>query len=391
VKRVVVLHLRAASDSGGGPEKTIFNTARLIDPARFRYLVAYLTRGDAETAPLRARAEAEGLEYRFFPGRGFLDFGQLRAVARLVGREGVTILHCHDPKSDVCALALKAALPRLVLVSTMHGWIRRSWKSPVYNWLDTAALRWFTRVIAVSEHTARLANARGVRRTVVVHNAIDTDLWSPTAAPGPAAAHPAPAPGAFVVGYVGRLSPEKGPEDFVRVAARVLERDGSCEFVMAGDGPDAGRVRELAARLGIAARVRLLGAVRSEQMPALYRQLNLLLVPSLTEGLPNCVLEAGAMEVPVVATRVGGVPEIVADGVSGLLAGAGEIEALASHVLRLREQPRLARELAACARRTIQQGFSFTSRVRRLEALYDELAALAAPRGRASGTGGDDV
>lgn len=365
-QRIAVLHLRTATAGGGGPEKTILLTGAKIDRERFDYLAVYLRRRRSRPAAVLEQAPTLGLDFRDFPGPAPL---QLLRAARLIRERSVRILHCHEPRSDVYGFLLKRLFPSLRLVSTMHGWIERTRGMGLMNRLDLRVLRRFDSVIAVSGAVQQIARRSGVRRTQVIHNAIDTGEWRPrTPEPPGGGARSAPAP--FRVGFVGRISREKGPLDFVRVAAALLERGGAWEFDVAGDGPDAGEMRALTERLGLAAHFTFRGTVRGSHLQAFYLGLNALLSPSHTEGLPNTVLEAGALGVPVVATRVGGVGEIISDGENGLLTGPGDVAALAGALERLQGDAALAQRLGVAGRKVVEERFCMTRRVRALEALY---------------------
>jgi len=378
MKRVNVLHIRMTSGRGGGPEKTLLKSGRLIDSRRFGYTVGYLRRHDGDISAVMDLGRGAGLDYREFPGRLFIDLGQLRAIRRCIRETGAHILHCHDPKTDVYGLVLKRLCPDLRLVGTMHGWMWRTSLRRVFsNRLDLWALSAFDVTIAVSDAVRRIAERHGLRNVRVIHNAIDTDEWD-TESPGDRMADLRD-PGTFLIGFVGRLSSEKCPLDFISVAEAVAARDKTCRFVVVGEGPDRSAAQELALSRGLGGTVRFTGLIEPSEMISLYRDLDLLLLTSRTEGLPNTVLEALAMQVPVVATDVGGVGEIVVHGSSGLLAAQGDIEALANHVMAVKDDPGLADRLKKGGRKVVEQRFSFRSRMRQIEETYHHLAQL--PRG----------
>lgn len=181
-----------------------------------------------------------------------------------------------------------------------------------------------------------------------------------------------------LVGFVGRLSPEKGPELFVRCAQRVLERQPQAHFVVIGDGPQRATVEARIDRLGLRGRVHLAGMQAS--MPTLYPQLDLLVCSSLSEAMPLAVMEAMACSLPVVATAVGGVPDLVVQGLTGSLVGHGDVDGLANEVAALLADPATRREMGRQARRRIQQRFALDHSVGAIGALLQRLAQ----RGEAS-------
>ncbi len=370
--KVVVLHARASAGGGGGPEKTIFNTAAVIDASRFAYHVAYLRKLHENLAPVVTLAARSGAGFFELPGRAVFDFGQWSALAGLIRALRVDILHSHDPKTDFMSLALAPAFPRLRRVTTLHGWVARpeSMKSAAYVRLNKLILPSFHAVIAVSRPIAAVARRHGARDVHLVHNAVDPVWWrrENVILPPDDSGRP------FTVGFVGRLSHEKGPLVFLDVARRLLATDASVRFVMVGTGPLAEDVRRMAAAPGLAGKVTSYGHIGPEELRTLYAGIDCLLSPSLTEGLPNTLLEALAMGTPVVATDVGGVSDLVRDNETGLLRASGDVSGLAGAVLRIKNEPGLAGRLAGCGRAVVEGRFSFAERSRHLMAIYERLA-----------------
>jgi glycosyltransferase involved in cell wall biosynthesis len=152
------------------------------------------------------------------------------------------------------------------------------------------------------------------------------------------------------------LEREKGVDLFLRAAAGVLHALPLTQFVIAGDGPDREKLQALIEELGIAQNARLLG--RQEDMPALYASLDLLVSASRQEGLPIVLMEAMASRLPVVATAVGAVPDLVIPEKTGLLVGAVDVPALIRAILRLLREPATRARFANAARERIVQEFS---------------------------------
>jgi glycosyltransferase involved in cell wall biosynthesis len=365
--RIAVLHLRSSVAAGGGPEKTIYNTGRFINHQRFLYLVVYLTK-KSQPSEIAQKGKDEGLTYFQLPGVKFFDVRQFREIMRIIRTYRVQILHCHDPKTDFYGVLLKVFFPNLKLISTLHGWIHRTWESNLYKRIDIWTLKRFNSVIAVSKTIERIAESYGIKRVSLIYNAIDIDEWRPKYhCTNLFTLHD---PQAFLVGYVGRISTEKGPIDFVKVAYKVLQNDSHCEFIVAGEGPEMEAMKNLALKLDIITHFHFLGHVKSEDLYSIYQKLDLLLVTSITEGLPNNILEAFAMYVPVVATRIGGISEIVDDGYNGLLATPGDVSELANLVLKIKNNKELSDSFKNRGRLIIEEKFSFDVRVKKIEELY---------------------
>ncbi len=370
---IVVAEFRATGGTGGGPDKTILFSAARHDPRRVRIVPFFLRqRGDDMTGIREFAAEA-GVEPVFVPDGGPLDFALVGRMRRLLREHGCRILHAHDFKTDVTGLWIARGLPGVALLSTAHGWSRPlDAKHRLYHVLDRWALRRYPDVIAVSSDTAGKLAAAGVDpgRVHVVTNGIDLDRWTPGASePPPPEGLPA---GAKVVGTVGRLSIDKDMDTLIAAFARVAERIPEAHLVLAGDGPERGRLEEAARASGAGDRIRFLG--HRGDLRDLYSALSVFVLSSKTEGMPNTLLEAMAMGAPVVANPVGGVGEVARDGEHARFFPVGDAAALETALLSLLEHPDEGRAMAARARARVEAEFSFAARVRRMEDLYEELA-----------------
>ena len=372
---VTVLDARIVTGAGGGPEKTILNSPRFLEGTRYRNLALYLhAPGDPGIEVIRARAAAKRCPLITIADPRAVDFRTLRRVAELCREHDVRIWHGHDYKSNLFGVLL-ARLCDLRLVTTVHGWVKHTEKTPLYFAVDRFAMRRYEQVIAVSRDLYDASLAAGVarERLSLIENAIDTEEFRrarpPTASPLRAAVPPT----RLVVGAVGRLSEEKGFELLIRAVEALLDEGLDLELWIAGEGDREAALREQAARSRHAARVRLLG-YRTD-VRELFEAFDLFALSSLREGLPNVVLEAMATEVAVVATRCGGMEAFARDGEDALLVEAGSVEALREGLGRaLRDSPLRAR-LAAAARARVERELGFARRIERVAAVYDRLLA----------------
>jgi glycosyltransferase involved in cell wall biosynthesis len=226
------------------------------------------------------------------------------------------------------------------------------------------------RVIANSAAAAERLVEEGTPDSKVAHIANGIDLAR--FAPAPSTSH------RRVITTVANLRPGKGHEVLLKAAARVLRRVPDARFDIIGDGPRRRELEGLAAALRISAQVRFIG--HHDDVPAALRDSDVFAFPSFMEASPNAVLEAMAAGLPVVATRVGGIPEVIEHERNGLLVAPRDDRALAAGLLRIVERPALAARLASAARQTVEHRFSFDRMVGEFESLYfDELAARVAP------------
>jgi glycosyltransferase involved in cell wall biosynthesis len=191
----------------------------------------------------------------------------------------------------------------------------------------------------------------------------------------------APADGSWRIVQAARLVPKKGIPTALRAFARFSVQYPAAIFTIAGEGPMAEELRETASRLGIDKRVRFAGFLSQEALTALFRESHIFLQPSETvggdvEGVPNAMLEAMAGGLPIVATRHGGIPEVVVDGETGLLCAEGDSEAIAGAMARLAGDSVLYSALAKAGADTVGETFSAGRQIANIEALYREAAGL---------------
>lgn len=366
-----ILHLRTISGRGGGPEKTLLATPRHLGP-EYEVRLAYLRPAGDEAYNMPQRAQQAGVQLIDIPETGPLD---LRAVWRLAGEiRGFQpdLLHAHDYKTNVLAVILGRWF-RVPVVTTLHGYVTLSPKLNRYYRIDRWALRRMDHSIAVSADLYRFLEELGIpaQQRSCVENAIDTDVYRRPMNNGAARSKLGVVPGRLLVGAVGRLQPEKGFDVLLETAEALLDQGWDFELVIVGEGPERQRLESQIAASSHAARLRLLGYCAETW--DLFAALDLFVLSSLREGLPNVLLEALAMEVPVVATEVGGISGLIRDGVDGLLVPPGDAQRLADGMARLFGDATLRARLAAAGRKRVEQGFDFAERMRKIRAIYDRV------------------
>lgn len=373
----VVLDVRVMSGSGGGPEKTLLNSPRFLLPLGYRMLCAYMhPPREPGFARLQERAAALAAPLISVPDRGPLDFRVLWSLLRICRRERVAVWHGHDYKSNFVGLLLRPFWP-MRLVTTLHGWVELTPRTEIYYRLDRLCLPRYERVISVSEDLLEHSLAAGVtrERSLLLENGIDTAHHRRRLTTSEAQRRVGLAPGRRLIVAAGRLSAEKGFDVLLRAFERVVRGGVEAALWIAGEGRERGDLERLARELALGDRCRLLGY--REDVPELLEAADIFALSSHREGLPNALLEAMALETPVVATRVAGIPRVIEHDVNGLLVSPASADELASALLRLLGDPGRARSLAQAARRTVEQRYSFDARMRRLARLYDALGVRA--------------
>src|SRR6266542_1794313 len=299
-------------------------------------------------------------------------FGAAREITAELTRLRADVLCCHGYKADLVGriAARRAGIPA---VAVSRGWTGENLKVRLYEWLDRVNLRWMDRIVCVSE-----GQAEKVRRLVtpnrveVIRNAIDTTRFADVDHGYRQRLHSFFAtPRRRIIGAAGRLSPEKGFGVFLQAARRLAARDASLRFVHFGDGPLRKALESEAEAAGLKD-VFVFAGLRPD-LDRFLPFLDLMVLPSFTEVLPNVVLEAFAAGVAVVATAVGGTPEVVEDGVSGRLVAPGDPDALAEAIRDVLSCEEQCKTMGHRGRQRVHDEFTFVAQARAYERLFTAL------------------
>jgi glycosyltransferase involved in cell wall biosynthesis len=371
IKTITVLDLRD-SPWVDGPGRTILDCGSSLNQKGFRFLVGSFNGGSQKTCAYGLEAERRGLElFTINESRSF-DFKVLGQILDIIDSENVDIIHTHDFRSDVFGL-LCAKLRGKLAVSTVHGWIKNDFKGELYTAVDKFLLRFFDKVITVSYRTRRLVEGALVpkRKILVIQNAIKVENYQINRNEQTLRRELGINSDTILVGNIGRLSSEKGQLDFLK-AGNIARKSGErCRFLLVGIGPDRHELERYVQDNDMKD-ITIFAGYR-EDMTKIYNSLDLVVQSSFTEGMPNVVLEASLMGVPVIATDVGGTSEIIENGVSGTLIEPGKIDDLAEHIQNFVVHRQRYIEMARQARQNILANFDHQKRVEKLEELYMSL------------------
>jgi glycosyltransferase involved in cell wall biosynthesis len=314
-----------------------------------------------------------------------LDPVSVARIAGLIREVRPHILHTHTAKAGAigrtAALLAGDARPPIV-VHTFHGHVLRGYFDPMrtafYREVERSLARVTTRLVAVSpevrDELVQLGVAPAAKFSVI---RLGIDLDSRIVEPASDGLELRRAFGipedAFVVGWIGRMTAIKHLPDVLVAFARLRDRGIDARLCLVGDGPDREYVEELAYRLGIARSTLYLGYQR--EIAPYYTLFDALLLPSGNEGTPVVAIESLAAGTPVVATRVGGVPDVVSDGVDGLLAEVGDVEGLTAALARLARDPELRKQMGRAGRERTLPRYRVERLVDDVDELYRELLA----------------
>ncbi len=361
----------------GGQERVALDLARRQRAAGHRVLAVSLA--PPPDGPLAAAFRDADVRTATLPKRGpSVDPSLPMRLARLLSKQGVNLVHTHNPHALIYG-APAAALARAVTVHTKHG---INPDGDRRQWLRRSASRLVDAYVAVTRSLGRIALEQvecAQQRLQVIPSGIDVRLYAPNReARARIRAELGIPEDAWVVGSVGRLAPEKNYRLLVAAIAPML--DPRRHLLLVGDGPEREALGAQAAATWRPEFVHFTG--RRDDVPDLLAAFDVFALTSHSEGLPLVVLEAMATELPVVATAVGGIPDIVEHGATGYLVEPGNASELTRQLAWLSTRPAQAQQVASYARRMVLENHSLERMANEYESLYRRVLA----RGRVEAT-----
>jgi glycosyltransferase involved in cell wall biosynthesis len=385
-ERVKILRVIARLNVGGPALHVAYLTEGLAERGYDTTLVAgSLGFGEESMAHV---AQARGARIVTLPElhREISPLSDLRAVfrlAQLIRRERPQILHTHTAKAGAVGRAATLlaghARPPIVL-HTFHGHVLRGYFNPLTTLGFRTLERWLARVttklIAVSPEVRDDLVRLGVGTTdqfAVVRLGIELGerVGGDDVVRRETRRQLGVGDDAFVVGWVGRMTAVKRTDDVLLAFEELLSHDVDAWLVLVGDGPDRRQLEQRAHELGIVRRCLFLGY--QDDVAPYYAAIDALLLPSVNEGTPVSVIESLAAERPAVATRVGGVPDVVRDGVDGYLVDVGDAETLGARLAELAQDPAKRDEMGREGRKRVLERYAVSRLVDDIDHLYREL------------------
>lgn len=360
----------------GGTELNAVRTAEQLDRDRFdvRFLCLQAN------GPLRARLDAAGIPVQEIAVTSLLSGSALRRVGEiraLVRHERIDVVHAHDPYANVLAAPAVRLAGRGAVIAS-HRWWRDVHRARV-RVANRLSYRFAHRVLANSPAVGELVvREEGVnrKRLVVIPNFVEEQAFTPLS---PERRHALRrlvglSEGDLAIGIVANLYPVKDHATLVRAAGRIASRWPALRFVLVGEGRERESLRKLASDLGIADRVLMPGRLAPE--PGLAGIFEIATLTSREEGFPNWVVEAMAAGRAVVATNVGGVPDAVVDGETGILVQGGDDERLAAAFDRLLRETEVRIRMGNAGTLRARMLYHVSSVMKSLETLYEDLKTL---------------
>jgi glycosyltransferase involved in cell wall biosynthesis len=342
----------------GGPEKQTLQLALwLRQNSSVETVFAVMPReGEhADENPLVSQAREKGFEVAPFVMRRRYSLPEgYRLLGKLASTYQPDVVCATGYKADVLA----ALLRRTPTLAMLRGWTGEDVKVRIFEWLDRRSLQWHDAIATVSRALGERVIREGAfpERVFWVPNAVNVSQLPMRRSREHLCSETGLDPGRPIVGAVGRLSPEKGHRVLLQAFGAARQVLQGMQLVIVGDGPEETSLRQQASRLGLSDSVVFMGLRKDGQQ--IIGALDAMVLPSFSEGMPNVVLEAFAYGTPVVATAVGGVPELVEDARSGWLVPPGNPSRLAQALTEALGDRSVAQQRARRAQEVLNESFT---------------------------------
>ena len=362
-----ILHLSETSEPGGS-ETVLAYIAKSLDPHKYSSLACLLREGW-----LTEHLRDLGVRYRIIENNRPYDPAFLARMVRLIRSEKIDLVHAHEFTMNVYG-SVAARLAGVPMIGTIHGKVYfTEKKSRIAAYRLAVAM--CSRIIAVSEDLRNYfienIGLKKTKKVLTLYNGIDSDKYAPRGKMDDLRCRLNIPSGAVVIGSVGSLFKVKAFDHLIQAAAILRESSSDFRLLIAGEGSEEEYLRRLISEAGLQDKVMLLGF--KNDIPDLLNLLDIYVCSSLSEGLSLSILEAMASARPVVATRVGGNPELIADGTSGFMVPPSDPPQLAEKINLLMKSPELGTTMGREGRKIVEAKFSLPRMVESYQDLYEEL------------------
>lgn len=380
MEKIPVMHL-SASIQMGGAERAILQLANSLKDSAFNPIVtsfvqdwkphnAFIEALKAQDTNIRTITMSKKYPTPWWnPIRNFLD------LCHLIKAEKIQILHTHGYRANIIGL-LVSALLRVPIVTTVHGWTIHTNSVKLYEYLDRFFLRFFDKIIVVSDSIKNtLLNSRiSAHKIEKIYNTVDCEMVKNNASLNEIRKRFHLSQSDKLVGAIGRLSKEKGIDYLLSAGIEIIAKYPDVKILIIGDGPERQNLETLAKQLRISKNVIFCGF--QENVTEFYHLIDIVVLPSITEGLPMVLLEALTYSKPIVATRVGGIPEVITNGKTGILVEPQNPSRLAEGIIRILKNPEEANRMASEGRKLVEECFNSNDWNKKVEKIYQEILGL---------------
>jgi len=354
-----------------GAERVVLELSKSLQKTRNCHPIVGIIKNEynphVETAD---EARANNIDTVVFSCKSQFDLSVIASIRAFIRDKNVDVVHCHGYKSNFYGLF--ASKNNIATITTNHNWLKSHWKLKIYCFLDSLWIRYFGRIVAVSDGVkADMLKYRVPEAKIrVIDNGIDLDRFDREISTENLGKEFGLNGDSKVIGTIGNLGHEKAHSNLLKAARGVIETDKSIKVLIVGDGQLREYLMEEAVSLGIENNIIFAGY--RKDIPELLSLMDIFVLPSIKEGLPMVLLEAMAAKKPVIATSVGAIPRVLSGGV-GILIEPGDVSGLKEAISNLIEDREESQKLAAKGYVRVKDVYSSENMSKRYLDLYNEL------------------
>jgi len=359
------------TDRISGPARQLFQLIKLIDGSRFDISIASTVTTDDKSEFIR-EIEKLGIPFEKLPQSSIVDPAPIKTVSSLIRNKHFNIMQSHGYKSAFIAFFARYFV-KVPWVAFLHGHTTENLKVRLYHALEFKLVKHADRIITVSQEMRDRLVSRGLpaEKTIAIQNSFDPEQFAAFFAEENLREKFGIASDEKLIGVIGRFSSEKGVDVFLKALKLLTQADKQVKAILIGEGPMENELRNYCLTQQISDRVIFAGY--QQNIAEFYPILDLMVLPSRSEGLPNVALEALYFGVPVVATDVGGTSEVIINGKTGLLVPSEAVELMQAAILKLLTDTELRHHVIEQGKQHLVTNFSPQSRVQKIERIYSEL------------------
>lgn len=375
MNKINVMHLRS-SRGFYGAESVILSICKNIDKKNFNCFITCFQDPRFDKIALIDEAKKMGISTEIIKLTFRFDLFAAFRLKELLNKYNIDILHCHDYKANF--IGFITSKPRKVkLITTLHGWTKAEARVKFYECIDSFIMKHFEQVISVSDKIRGSLLKKGFssKKIIVIHNGVETDYFGKKVV-GVEYKKRIGIEGNFnVIGTVGRLSAEKGQKYLIEAVSEIVKHSPNTVFLIVGDGPFKKLLKDTVISLGLERHIIFTGSFPREEMKNIYSLMDIFILPSLTEGFGLALVEAMAMGIPVIATNVGGIPEIIEHGKTGYLVPPADAKAISKAIIDLLSDKTKSELMGKAGQNFAKQEFSIYKSVTQIEQVYKNLVS----------------
>ncbi len=366
-----ILHLR---NSGNilGAENVIIEIANNSKQYGYISIIGAIKDKNDIIPEFITKARLYGIETIIFENNGKIDSSAIKKIRHYIFNQNIDLIHCHGYKSDFYGFFSAKNIPK---IATNHLWKGNDFKSKFYFFIDKWILKYFNHVVAVSNEIQNDMIRKYINNTSVVHNGVDTNIFIPRSKNNNLLAEFGVKTGDFVLGMISSLTPEKGHLYAINAFNKLYVNHTNIKLVIVGEGVLKNKLQNKVISLNLNSHIIFAG--KRSDIPELFSIFDLFLMPSLQEGLPMALLEAMASGIPVIASKVGEISNVITHNENGFLISPRNTDLLRNILNTILINKDILKAISNNAVNHIRNNYSSIKMTKQYCKLYDKVSHLS--------------